>query len=112
MKKERATEAAPEAVVKVHKNINATYTQRKSFAETVIIRSTEADRLRALFLSNPETSFSRSQLCDLLGLPINHITRATYNLIGIGFLKVTGRGKNPLTGKTVELVGLSKTDEL
>lgn len=86
------------------KIIAATDTQREAFARTGHLRETELQRARAFFRRHPRQTYSRARLCEELNLPINHITRIVYDLKEAGFIESAGRGINPRSNITVELV--------
>lgn len=86
------------------KIIAATDTQRAAYARTGRLRETELQRARAFFRRHPRQAYSRACLGEELNLPINHITRIVYDLKEAGFIESAGRGINPRSNITVELV--------
>ena len=94
------------------KSINATGTQKESFASTGKLRATEQQEARRFFILRPNLAFSRADLGEALNLPINHITRIVYELMESGFLRVVGKGRNPRTEKRVEMLQLSEAEAL
>ena len=91
---------------KIPKSTKFSATKSESYASTEDTRQTEMVRARAYFRANPSEAFSRQQLVDVLGLPLNHITRVTFDLLDEGTIEVCGRGVNPASGRSVEVVRL------
>lgn len=74
------------------------------FCAAKIIAATDTQRARAFFRRHPRQAYSRARLGEELNLPINHITRIVYDLKEAGFIESAGRGINPRSNITVELV--------
>lgn len=90
------------------KIIAPTDTQREAFARTDTLRETETYRARAFFRQHPRQTYSRARLCEELNLPINHVIRIVYELKEAGFIEPAGRGVNPRSHISVELVRLKE----
>ena len=89
-----------------HRYIQFSATKSASFASVQDTRQTETAITRALFLANPNTAYSRADLADLLGKPINHATRIAFDLLDENFSEPAGRAINPRSGKSVEVLRL------
>ena len=64
-------------------------------------------KARKFFLEHPTRTYSRADLVEALELPINHITRIVYDLPDAGFIRVTGKDRNPRSGIAVEMLQLT-----
>lgn len=91
---------------KHHRNIQYSATKNASFAALDNLRQTEMQQARALFLSNPDASYTRAGLVDVLDKPLSHVCRIVFDLIEEGIIEVCGRAVNPTSGRTVEVVKL------
>lgn len=90
------------------RTIQPSETKNEAFAKLGETRQTELRLARVFFLAHPNQSFSRADLSDGLGLPINHCTRVAYDLLDEGFIEVSGHGVNPRSGVTVEMLRLKQ----
>ena len=71
------------------------------------LHETEMRKARKFFLKHPTRAYSRADLVEALKLPISHITRIVYDLLDAGFIRVTGKDRNPRSGITVEMLQLT-----
>ena len=83
-------------------------TRDKSYAATYDLRQTEKRMLLKWMREHPNTHPCRQQLVDLIKLPINHVTRAVYDLMGDGLIIVSHIGISPVSGRKVEFLKLSE----
>ena len=91
---------------KISKTTKHSATKSASFASLDETKETEMVRARAHFRANPTEALSRLQLVEVLGLPLNHITRIVFDLLDEGTIEVCGRAVNPASSRTVEVVRL------
>ncbi len=87
-------------------------TQQDAYCSITELRATELKRGRLFFQNNPAGEYSRADLCEHLGLPINHVTRIAYELIDTGVVEVVGKGLNPRSGITVQKLRLAGKEGL
>ena len=95
---------SPITSAKVHKKINATVTQKRSFRQ-IQPETRQNERNKVLGLMRCiDYEVCRQELVILSGLPINHITRVTRDLIDSGMIRVARKDYSSLTGRLVELL--------
>ncbi len=80
--------------------------QLAAYAATPELRITEFKEARTFFQAHPTQAYSRADLCDILNLPINHITRIVYDLPDADIIRVAGKRINPRSGIRVEVLQL------
>lgn len=74
-------------------------------------RTTEFRKARTFFQEHPSNAYSRADLCDILNLPINHVTRIVCELVDAGIVRVVDRRMNPRSGVHVEVLQLLSGQE-
>lgn len=82
-------------------------TRFREIAAIQRLHEIEMRKARKFFLEHPTRTYSRADLAEALKLPINHITRIVYDLLDAGFIRVTGKDRNPRSGITVEMLQLT-----
>lgn len=70
-------------------------TRFREIAAIQRLHEIEMRKARKFFLEHPTRTYSRADLAEALKLPINHITRIVYDLLDAGFIRVTGKDRNP-----------------
>lgn len=89
------------------RKIHFSDTQSQAFAAIQKLHETEMRKARKFFLEHPTRTYSRVDLVEVLEQPINHITRIVYDLPDAGFIRVTGKDRNPRSGIAVEMLQLT-----
>lgn len=92
---------------KKKRKIHFSDTQSQAFATIQRLHETEMRKARKFFLEHPTRTYSRADLAEVLEQPINHITRIVYDLPDAGFIRITGKDRNPRSGITVEMLQLT-----
>ena len=77
-------------------------TRNIAFFSSSILRSTERNQAARFFFEHSNVSFTRNELSQELGKPINHITRIVDDLIKSGVIAVTEIRKSRVSGKLNE----------
>ena len=90
---------------KVRKKIKATKTQVESFRQIKPFRENERSRVLRV-MEGLEHDVCRQEFVILSGLPINHVTRVTRDLLDAGMIRVTRLAKSPLTGRLVGMLAV------
>lgn len=88
---------------KVRKKIKATKTQVESFRQIKPFRENERSRVLRI-MKGLDHDICRQEIVILSGLPINHVTRVTRDLLDYGLIRVARLDRSPLTGRLVELL--------
>ncbi|UWN58777.1 hypothetical protein [Alistipes indistinctus] len=92
---------------KSKRKIHFSDTQSQAFAAIHRLHEIEMRKARKFFLEHPTRTYSRVDLVEVLEQPINHITRIVYDLLDAGFIRITGKDRNPRSGITVEMLQLT-----
>ena len=90
---------------KLRKKIKATKTQVESFRQIKPFRENERSRVLRV-MEGLEHDVCRQEIVILSGLPINHVTRVTRDLLDAGMIRVTRLAKSPLTGRLVGMLAV------
>jgi len=91
------------------KKINATLTQIISYAQYKESNKAGLEKQYVLqVLQIHDQAFSRRQIQELTGLPINHLTRLFYDLENEGYIYVSKTDKCQYTGHRVNFYSLFK----
>lgn len=90
---------------KVRKKIKATKTQVESFRQIKPFRENERSRVLRV-MEGLEHDVCRQEIVILSGLPINHVTRVTRDLLDAGMIRGTRLAKSPLTGRLVGMLAV------
>ncbi len=85
-------------------------TQRDAYSAIAELRATELRKARKFFWDHPDESYSRADLCELLNLPINHVTRVVYDLMNNGDIEYVGKRINPRSGINVQVLRLTRKE--
>jgi len=98
-------------MVKYTKKINATDTQRASYAQIKDSPTalTESKKVKS-FLTKSDEAHSRRQMQEVLGLKINHMTRVINDFKRDDTIQVVFKKKCEYTGVRVEFYGLTSKE--
>lgn len=88
--------------------MRATDTQKESFASCQELRATEKRLLLEYFRSHPEQAFCRADLIQILGKPINHVTRTVFDLMEVELIAVSYKAPSNHSKRNVEYLKLKE----